>query len=56
MNQIEIWFGMINRNLLKRSSYRSVKELKESIKRFIEQYNLTAHPFKWTYMGIPLTV
>jgi len=56
MNQIEIWFGMINRKLLKRSSYSSVEELKESIKRFIEQYNLTAHPFKWTYKGIPLAI
>lgn len=56
MNQIEIWFGIINRRLLKRKSYRSVEELKESILRFIEQYNITAKPFKWTYKGIPLTV
>ncbi|MCQ1531285.1 transposase [Lutispora thermophila] len=56
MNQIEIWFGITNRKLLKRSSYSSVAELKESILRFIEQYNLTAHPFKWTYKGIPLAI
>lgn len=56
MNQIEIWFGMINRKLLKRKSYLSIEELEESIRRFIEQYNLTAHPFKWTYAGIPLAV
>ena len=55
MNQIEIWFGIINRRLLKRKSYRSIDELKESILRFIEQYNITAKPFKWTYKGIPLT-
>lgn len=55
MNQIEIWFGIISRRLLKRKSYRSVEELEASIRRFIEQYNLTAHPFKWTYAGIPLT-
>lgn len=54
MNQIEIWFGIINRKLLRRKSYLSIEELKESIKRFIEQYNLVAHPFKWTYAGIPL--
>ncbi len=54
MNQIEIWFGIINRRLLKRKSYQSVKQLEESILRFIEQYNVTAHPFKWTYKGIPL--
>lgn len=56
MNQIEIWFGIINRKLLKRKSYSSVTELENSILRFIEQYNLTAHPFKWTYAGIPLAI
>lgn len=56
MNQIEIWFGIINRALLKKKSYVSVEELEKSILRFIEQYNLTAHPFKWTYAGIPLTI
>ena len=56
MNQIEIWFGIINRKLLKRKSYISIEELESSIRRFIEQYNLTAHPFKWTYAGIPLAV
>lgn len=55
MNQIEIWFGIINRRLLRRKSYMSVQELEASILRFIEQYNATAHPFKWTYKGVPLT-
>ena len=55
MNQIEIWFGIINRRLLKRKSYKSIEELEISILRFIEQYNLTAKPFKWTYKGVPLT-
>jgi hypothetical protein len=56
MNQIEIWFGIINRKLLKRKSYISIDELKESIRRFIDQYNILAHPFKWTYAGVPLVV
>lgn len=56
MNQIEIWFGIINRKLQKRKSYLSIEELEASILRFIEQYNLTAHPFKWTYAGIPLAI
>ena len=54
MNQIEIWFGIINRRLLKRKSYKSIEELEASIMRFIEQYNLMAKPFKWTYKGVPL--
>ena len=56
MNQIEIWFGIINRKLLKRKSYLSIEELEASILRFIEQYNLTEHPFKWTCAGIPLVI
>jgi len=56
MNQIEIWFGILNRRLLKRKSYRSVEELETSILRFIEQYNLMAKPFKRTYKGVPLAV
>lgn len=56
MNQIEIWFGIINRRLLKRKSYRSIEELKASILRFVEQYNVMAKPSKWTYKGVPLTV
>ena len=34
--------------------YISVEELVQSILRFIEQYNVTAHPFRWTYTGVPL--
>ena len=48
MNQIEIWFGIINRRLLKRKSYRSIEELKASILRFVEQYNVMAKPFSDT--------
>ena len=55
LNQIEIWFGILNKRLLKRKSYSSVKELEASILRFVEQYNVTAHPFKWNYKGIPLS-
>ena len=48
MNQIEIWFGIINRQLLKHGNFTSVEELKDSIGRYIEQYNeYFAHPFKW---------
>ena len=56
MNQIEIWFGIINRKLLKRKSYSTIEELENSIRCFIEQYNVTAHPFRWTYAGIPLKI
>jgi len=51
MNQIEIWFSIISRKLLKRKSYVSTGELQQSILNFIQQYNLAARPFKWTYSG-----
>lgn len=55
MNQIEIWFGIINRQLLKRKSFCSVDELITSIHRYIEQYNkLFAHPFNWKYHTTPI--
>lgn len=56
LNQIELWFSILVRKLLKRSSFKSVEELREKILRFIEYFNKTmAKPFKWTYTGRPLT-
>jgi hypothetical protein len=51
VNQIEIWFGIINRKLLKKGSYKSVEEMDQSILKFIKQYNLTAKAFNWNYAG-----
>lgn len=51
VNQIEIWFGIINRKLLKKGSYKSVEEMAQSILNFIKQYNLTAKAFNWKYAG-----
>lgn len=55
MNQIEIWFGILVRKLLKRNSFCSVDELKLKISNFIEYFNnIMTKLFKWTYKGIPL--
>lgn len=55
LNQIEIWFSILVRRLLKRGSFRSVEELRERILAFIDYFNRTlAKPFKWTYTGRPL--
>lgn len=55
LNQIEIWFGIINRKLLNhRSSFKSIEELKNKILNFVKYYNSTAKPFKWTYKGMVL--
>lgn len=54
LNQVEIWFGILVRRLLKRSSFCSTEELRERILAFIDYFNTTAKPFKWTYAGRPL--
>lgn len=54
MNQIEIWFGILNRQLLRRKSFVSVESLEQCIRAYIVQYNkYFAHPFKWTYASVP---
>ncbi len=52
LNQVEIWFSILVRRLLKRASFTSVEELKERLLAFIDYFNRTmAKPFKWTYTG-----
>lgn len=52
MNQIEIWFSILVRKVLKRGNFTSVDDLKRKVLAFIEYYNRTmAKPFKWTYQG-----
>ena len=57
LNQIEIWFSILVRKLLKRGSFSSVADLRAQVLAFIDYYNRTsAKPFKWTYQGKPLHV
>jgi len=54
MNQVELWFSILVRKLLKRGNFTSVEDLKAQLVRFISYFNTTmAKPFKWTYK--PLT-
>src|SRR5258708_2395365 len=54
LNQIEIWFSILIRRLLKRASFTSTQDLCQRILAFIDYFNTTAKPFKWTYTGRPL--
>ena len=47
LNQIEIWFGIMSRKVLRGASYNSKAELKDAIEKFIEGYSKNPHPFKW---------
>jgi transposase len=50
LNQVECWFGILVRRLLKRGSFRSVEERKARILAFVEYFNQTmAKPMRWTY-------
>ena len=49
LNQVEIWFSKIQRDLIARGIFRSKADLARKIMRYIRHYNKAALPFKWTY-------
>ncbi|MHC5896264.1 transposase [Nostoc sp.] len=57
LNQIEVWFSILVRKLLRRASFVSQDDLKNRILKFIDYFNQTmAKPFKWTYKGKVLAI
>ncbi|MEY4905444.1 MAG: hypothetical protein RLZZ292_3259, partial [Bacteroidota bacterium] len=57
LNQVEIWFGIFTRKMIKRGNFTSTVQLKEQIIAFIEYFNnVLAKPFKWTYNGKPCKI
>lgn len=54
LNQIERWFSILVRRVLKRGNFASLDALRERILAFIASFNQTARPFRWTYRGHPL--
>ena len=54
LNQIEIWFGILTRKIVRRGIFKSRQELVERLMNFIATYNQEARPFQWTYTGSPL--
>jgi hypothetical protein len=48
LNMVEIFFGIITRQAIRRGSFTSVKDLTAAIRRFIDGYNDRCHPFTWT--------
>lgn len=52
MNQVEIWFSILARKLLRRGNFTSLSDLRSKVLNFISSFNSTmAKPFKWTYRG-----
>ncbi|MGH6741711.1 MAG: IS630 family transposase, partial [Bradyrhizobium sp.] len=48
LNQVEIWFSILQGASLRGASFTSVEQLREHIDAFIDAYNETAKPFVWT--------
>jgi len=48
LNMVEVFFSIITRQAIRRGTFRSVRELTDAIRRFIEGWNDRCHPFAWT--------
>ncbi len=54
LNQVELWFSILVRRVIRRGNFASTDALRARILQFIAYFNQTAKPFKWTYKGRPL--
>lgn len=51
LNQVECYFSILHRRLLKHGHFDSPADLAEQMLAFVETHNQTATPFRWTYSG-----
>ena len=57
LNQVELWFSILVRKLLRRGSFTAIADLEAKVLAFIDYYNRTmAKPFRWTAQGKALVV
>src|SRR5665213_2914252 len=49
LNQVELWFGKIERDVIARGVFTSVPDLKRKLMRYIRHYNKHPKPVKWKY-------
>ncbi len=54
VNQVELFFSILQRRCLRGASFRSTAELRNVVLAFIQRWNQCAHPFRWTFKGYPL--
>ena len=48
MNLVEVWFGIVERQAIRRGVFKSVRDLNTKIRTFIDGWNDRSHPFVWT--------
>jgi hypothetical protein len=49
LNQVELWFGKIQRDVIARGVFSSVADLARKLRKYIRAYAKSANPFRWTY-------
>lgn len=55
LNQVELWFGIMARRVLRYGDFHDTDALVTRIASFMDAWNIDeAHPFRWTYQGTPL--
>jgi len=55
LNQVELWLSSLVRELLRRGTFTSTDDLRNTVLDFIASFTRTmAKPFKWTCFGKPL--
>ena len=55
LNQIELWFAILSRRVLRYGSFATLSDLVEKVETFLQHWNeREAHPFRWTDEGLPL--
>lgn len=52
LNQVEIWFARIEREVIARGVFTSVKDLARKLMRYVRAYSKTARPFNWKYSDV----
>ena len=49
LNQVELWFAKIERDVIARGIFTSVADLRRKIMKYIRRYNRAAKPIRWSY-------
>jgi transposase len=49
LNQVEIWFSKLQRQVIARGVFSSVSDLRKKLMSYIRHYNKLATPIRWTY-------
>lgn len=52
LNQVELWFAKIERDVIARGIFTSVSDLKRKLMKYIRHYNKTSQPIRWKYSDV----